>query len=361
MIEKGKVGAVQLCMIMYPTILATAILSLPATTAEKAGRDMWITPVWGLLAGAASLLIAIQLNKMYPKETIIEYCNHILGRLAGKLVGLLYLFFYVHISSIILKEYGNFVIGNFFFKTPMLVIVASFALLCIYTARGGVEVVARTASLTTPIAFIVLAAVLVLVTPDITPTNMLPMFEHGIMPSIRGSISIQGWFSEFFILSFLLPYMHKREEGMKAGAFTLMAVMLTLVMVNLVSLMLMGEETKNYIYPLIGVARTISVAGFFQHLESLIMVLWVAGTFVKLSMFLYACTLGTSQWIGLPNYRIMALPIGFIVVIVSQWGQPRMQELKHFFDTAVPYYLLAMQVALPFLLLLVGLMRRSLK
>ncbi|CAH1209028.1 Spore germination protein YndE [Paenibacillus plantiphilus] len=361
MIEKGKVGAVQLCMIMYPTIIATAILSLPAMAAEKAGRDMWLTPVWAMLAGAAGLLIAIQLNKMYPKETIIEYCDRILGRVFGKLVGFLYLFFYIHISSIILKEYGNFIIGNFYFKTPMLVIVSSFALLCIFTARGGVEVVARTASLVTPIAFIVLVAVLVLIIPDLQPTNMLPIFEHGILPSMKGSFTVQAWYSEFFILSFLLPYMHKREEGMKAGAFTLVAVMLTLVFVNLVSLMLMGVDTKYYNYPLIGVARTISVAGFFQHLESLIMVLWVAGTFVKLSMFLYACTIGTSQWIGLSQYRIMALPVGFLVVLLSVWGQPRLQELDHLFETVIPYYLLMMQIAVPLLLLLIGLMRRPSK
>ncbi|MBW7477111.1 spore germination protein [Paenibacillus oenotherae] len=361
MMEQGKIGGVQLCMVMYPTIIATAILSLPSMAAEYAGRDMWITPIWAFIAGAASLLIAIQLNKMYPKATVIEYCESILGKVMGKALGFLYLFFYIHVSSLILKEYGNFIIGNFFIKTPMIVIVASFALLCAYTARGGIEVVARTASLVTPFAFILLMSVLILVTPELTPTNMLPMFEHGLMPSIRGSLSIHSWYSEFFIIAFLLPYMHNRDEGMKAGFFTLLAVMITLILVNLGALLLMGEETAHYIYPLIGVARTISVAGFFQHLESLIMVLWVAGTFVKLSMFLYACTLGASQWCGLPRYRIMALPVGLLVVILSQWGQPRLQELDHFFNTAVPYYLLTMQVVVPFLLLLAALMRRAAK
>ncbi|UVI28753.1 GerAB/ArcD/ProY family transporter [Paenibacillus spongiae] len=360
MLEKGRISPLQMGMIMYSTVTATAILSLPAITAMHAGRDMWLSPIWGLLSGGISIFLAIMLGKRYPQETVIEYSNHILGRILGKLVGLIYLLFYIHLSSLILKEYGYFLVNNFYMRTPIIVIIGSFALLCAFNARGGIEVIARTATLLTPIAYLLLFATIVLITPKIQPQQMLPMFEHGAGPSLRGSISVQAWYSEFFLLSFLLPYMHDKHLKVKSSMVALLAVMVTLVLVNMASLMFMGsEESGRNVYPLLGITRSISVAGFFQHLESLVMFFWVAGTFIKFSMFSYVSIIGTSQWLGLPRYQPLVMPVVFLIVVISQWGDPRLQELIRFMDVSLPSYLLVLQIAVPAALLLISLARRK--
>ncbi len=51
MIEKGKISAAQMAMMMYPTIIATAILLVPAITARHANQDMWLSPLWASLIG----------------------------------------------------------------------------------------------------------------------------------------------------------------------------------------------------------------------------------------------------------------------------------------------------------------------
>lgn len=358
MIEKGKISALQLGIIMYPTILATAILLVPAITASTAERDLWLSPVWACVVGIAAVFIACKLNNLYPKMTIVEYSEKILGRIIGKGIGLAYLFFYVHLGSMVVREYGEFVVGTFLNNTPIYWIMGTMVLVCAFNVYGGVEVMGRSAQMFVPIVIFLFICIVALLIPTLNPSNMLPMFEHGIGPSLLGSLVPQGWFSEFILVSFLLPYVKDRKKGMKWGMISVIAVMLTMVITNFASLFLFGELTSNLVYPVMKAARYISYADFFEHLESLVMAIWVGGTFVKISMFYYAVVTGAGTWLKLSDYRPLTLPIGFLMVLFSTWLAPSLQDLVHFFDTISPFYFMTFQILIPVLLLLIALVKK---
>ncbi|MBD0379505.1 GerAB/ArcD/ProY family transporter [Paenibacillus sedimenti] len=354
MIEKGKISAIQMGYIMYPTILATAILLVPAITAKTAGRDLWLSPIWASFIGLFTVYIACKLNKRFPEKTIIEYSEHILGRIIGKVLGLIYLLFFLHITGIIVREYGEFIVGTFLRNTPISVVMGSMVLVCALNVRGGVEVIGRTAQMFVPIVMFLFICLVALLIPDLKPTNMLPIMEHGLSPSLKGSLVPQGWFSEFILISFLLPYLTDRKKGMKWGMISVVGVMLTVVITNLATYLIFGELTATLVYPVMVAARFISFADFFEHLEAFVMAIWVGGTFVKISMFYYAIVSGTAQWLKLSDYRPVTLPIGFLLVLVSIWLAPSLQELVHFLGTASPFYFLTVQTLIPTLLLLIA-------
>jgi spore germination protein KB len=209
----------------------------------------------------------------------------------------------------------------------------------------------RTAQMFVPIVIFLFVWIVALLVPELEPSNMLPMFERGLGPSLRGSLVPQGWFSEFFLIAFLLPYVSNREKGMKWGMISVAAVMLTMVITNFASLFLFGELTSTLVYPVMVAARFISLADFFEHLEAFVMAIWVGGTFVKISMFYYSIVIGTAQWLKLSDYRPLTLPVGFLLVLVSGWLAPGLQELVHFISTVSPFYFQTMQIAIPLLLL----------
>jgi spore germination protein KB len=84
MIEKGKISAFQLGILMYPVVVATGDLWAPATSAKYAGRDLWIVPLLSSLAGVLVIFIAYQLHKLYPNKSLIQYSEQILGKFMGK-------------------------------------------------------------------------------------------------------------------------------------------------------------------------------------------------------------------------------------------------------------------------------------
>jgi spore germination protein KB len=358
MIEKGKISAAQMAMMMYPTIIATAILLVPAITARHANQDMWLSPLWASLVGFLTVHIAVRLHQLYPQKTLIEYSGDILGRFLGRAVGLIFLFFYLHASGLILREYGEFVVGNFLFHTPLIVVMGSMILVCSFTVRGGVEVIGRLAELSVPVVVIMILIIIILLIPDMEAKNMFPIMEKGIMPSLMGAIVPQGWFSEFLLIAFLLPYVADQNKGKKWGMISVTVVMLTLSFINIASLFVLGGITGHFVYPVASAVRYISIADFLEHLEAVITALWVVGVFLKISVFYYALVLGTAQWLNLSDYRPIVFPMGFFILLFAVWSAPNLMELTRFLGSSFPFYILSVQVGIPLLFLFIAKWRK---
>jgi spore germination protein KB len=358
MIEKGKISAAQLGIMMYPTIIATAILLVPAITARHAKQDMWISPLWASLIGFLTVHIAVRLHQLYPEKNIIEYSEDILGKFLGKAVGLILLFFYLHSNGLILREYGEFVVGNFLLHTPLVFVMGSMILACSFAVRGGVEVIGRLAEMAVPVVIIMILIILILLIPDMEAENMFPIMEKGMMPSLMGSIVPQSWFSEFLLIAFLLPYVADRNKTKKWGMISVAAVMLTLSFINIAVLFVLGGITAHFVYPVASAVRYISIADFLEHLEAIVAALWVAGVFLKVSVFYYALVLGTAQWLNLSDYRPIIFPMGFLLLLFAVWSAPNLMELAHFLGSSFPFYMLSIQVGIPLLLLFIAKWRK---
>jgi spore germination protein KB len=354
MIDKGKISAFQMTFMMFAAIISTALLLVPAITASTAKRDLWISPMWASIVGFITVYIAYKLNQYYPKKTIIEFSEDILGRTLGKIVGFVFILFFLHNTGIVIREFGEFIVGTFLSSTPISVIMGAMVLVCAFNVRGGVEVMGRSAQIFVPIVTLLYLAVIILLIPNFKINNMLPIMEHGLKPSIMGSLVPQAWFSEFILISFLLPCLSDREKGLKWGMISVLVVTLFMVISNLSTFFVFGDLTSSFVYPVMVAFRYISLADFFEHLESLAMMIWVGGTFVKISVFYYVIVTGTAQWLKLSNYRPLTLPIGFLLVLMSMWLAPSLQQLIHFITTISPFYFVSVETMLPMLLLLIA-------
>jgi spore germination protein KB len=357
--EKGRISAFQMATILYPTIIATAILLVPGITGIYAKNDMWLSPIWASITGILVIVLAVKLEQRFPRQTIIQYSEKITGKFMGKIIGIFFILYYIHGTGIMLLEYGNFVVGNFLPQTPILVVIGSLALVCGLAVRGGIEVMARTAQVLVPFVIILFTLIMVLLIPELDSGNLFPILEHGIIPSLKGAIVPSTWYLQLFIIAFILPALRKGERKVKAGILTVIFVTITLVITNLVSLFLFGGITSSFTYPVMEAARYISVADFIQHLESVIMAIWVAGTFIKITMFSYAIVMGTAQILNLSDHRPIVLPISLFLTIFSLWTGNSLQELEEILKTSFPFYDFLMVMVLPVVLLIIAMLRKQ--
>ncbi|MFD0824266.1 GerAB/ArcD/ProY family transporter [Neobacillus sp. M.A.Huq-85] len=358
MLEKGRISYLQMTLIMYATVVATAILYIPYITAQHAKRDLWLSPIWGSLSGFVIVLIIVKLYRLYPKKTLIEYSELILGRTFGKIISFVYLFFLLHDTAIAFREYGEFIESAFLHKTPMVFVTASIALSCAIAVNGGIETVGRCATIFLPIVLALYLLIYVFLIPDLNFKNLFPIMQDGWMPSIKGSLAPHAWLSQFSLLSFLLPFLTNQKKAMKWGMFSVLACVLTMVFINLGNLFLFGEIITDIQFPVFEAARFISIGSFFEHIESIVIAVWVLGGFVQLSSFFYMLVLGTAQWLTLPSYKQMVLPIGVLIILFSVWSIPSFDKMIQGMSTTVPFYFLTVQLFIPIVLLIVAFIRK---
>jgi len=148
---------------------------------------------------------------------------------------------------------------------------------------------------------------------------------------------------------------------LKHSLTNVFAIMITLVMVNLTVLFVLGISTASKVYPLMNVGRYISYADFFENLESVIMAVWIVGAFMKISVFYYAVVLGTAQWLNLSNYKPIIWPIGILLIEFGFWSIPSSMKFFMFEKIVFPPYAIFVQTFLPFLLLLIALVKNRKK
>ena len=356
--EKGKISSLQMAIMMYPAIVATAILGVPSITAKYAKADLWLSPILASFIGFVTVYITYKLHKLYPKQTVIQFSEHIIGRFAGKALGFLLLFFYIQVTGEIIRSYTEFIVNSFLVNTPISVIMASMAFLCALTVHGGLETMGRVAQMFIPVFIVPFLISIILLSPDMEFKNIFPILGDGMMPPIKGAIVPGGWFTEFFLISFLLPFLADQKKGMKYGMISVFAVMMTLVAVNLIVLFVLGPATSSKEYPLMNVARYVSIAEFFEHLESAVMAVWVVGAFVKISVFYYATTLGTAQWLNLSDYRPIVWPLGILMLEFGVWSFPNAMETENFDVKTFPLYGLLIQTITPLFLLMIAIARK---
>ncbi|MBP3039691.1 endospore germination permease [Bacillaceae bacterium Marseille-Q3522] len=356
--ELKKTSSFQMTFLVFMPIISTAVLTIPSVTFKHAGRDLWISPILASVSGMFTAFIVYRLHKLFPNETIIQYSRHIVGGVLGKVIGFIYLFYFLYVSGLIEREYADFVIISFLPNTPLSVVIGSIVLVSAFAVRSGLEVLGRISQLFFPIYMLPFFLLLLLI-PDFDVENMLPILEKGIGPPIRGAIQPALWFNQVFLISMLLPFLTDREKGRKWSLVAVFVGMLTMLYLNFVNLFLFGESISTYTYPVFYAFRYISVATFFERFESVVIVIWVMGVFLKLSVFYYVLSFGTAQILQLTDHRPFVYPLGLLMILFGLWASPGLPELVKTIERIIPFAETFVFVFIPFMLLLLAKARKK--
>ncbi|WP_080836491.1 GerAB/ArcD/ProY family transporter [Cohnella massiliensis] len=318
--EKGRISAAQFGILFYSILAYDGLLLIPKITGKEAGRDLWLSPVWAHLVGLIYVIAMLRMARMFPKETVVQYGKRLLGTVGGKAAGAAVIFYCVYLTSVILRIYGDFISAVFLDRTPPLVPAGGIMLLAAYAVRGGVEALGRLAQLFLPVTVLVFGFLIVLTIPEWEVTNVLPIMGQGPLPSVKGALVPTSWFAGYIMLGLYYPLISNQRQAKTYTLLTWFSLMLTLVVSGLVSVFLFGKHAGTLNYPFIEVVRYIAIGEFFQHVDALLLAVWLPGTFLQLATYQYAAVLGTAQWLGIEDYKAIAFPIGFFTLVLSVWG-----------------------------------------
>ncbi|MHB1418176.1 MAG: GerAB/ArcD/ProY family transporter [Bacillota bacterium] len=361
MLEKGKISGYQLLILLITMVLSSAILFIPKFTAKEALSDGWIALLLTATTfGIMVVLVTVKLGLRFPSSTIIEYLPKIMGIPLGKLIGLGYIFFFIFTGAVVIREFADFITTAFMPETPSTVFIAILILVAAFAVGNGVEVIARMNEFIFPLTMISIMAIILLSIPSVDLGNLYHPFENGIKPILRASMASSGFRGEVVLLLMLLPLLNRKQEGMKTGILAVVIIGFILALVNITAIAVFGPYlTATFLFPTQELARYIDVGNFLERGEALMLLAWVTGVLVKVSVFYYVSVLGLAQWSGLKDYKSVVLPVG---VIMGTWAIICFQgikELEDFILKSLPPFAFTFEIFIPVILLMIALIRRK--
>lgn len=346
-------------MLLMSAVLPTAILTVPMVTVKFAKQDAWLSLLAATLVAVGIALLTVNLSLRFPEKTLFVYPEEIVGKVAGKIVSGLYVLYYLHLGSAVVREFVFFLAAAIMPKTPIIIFSIILIIVASYAVRNGLEVLSRFNQLFIPVTGLLVIAFL-LSTKDMKPTRLLPVFDTGLTQVLKGSIFPAMWMGEIVTIAVIIPYLNKPKQAYHVAVIATLLNSFFLTASFLEVLLIFGPHlTGDWLYPTFNVMRVISYTHILERFESIVLVLWLLGGFVKIGVYYYAAVLGSAQWLGLRDYKPLVAPVGVILVaLASLLYGGNIVDLEHFFAYAwIPFDLAVFEAGIPLALLCVALVR----
>ena len=351
----------QLLFIFLIFEASSAILYTPARVAALAGPDSWFAVSLGdVFYGLLVLLVAVALGKRFPAQVFTEYLPEILGKIPGKLLAAAYALIIIHFGSLLLNEGSTFIQLTLLSLTPPVVLDTVLAVVAIYGAYLGIEVIARENGMVFPVWALMVVLLLSLAAIDLNFSNLKPVFENGLLPVLRASSFHGGWRGEVFFMLMLYPYLNQKHEALKTGLLYLGSVMILAGTVHAVIVGVFGDlVTAHMIFPFERLVRYISLGNFLERLEIVVIIFLIAAYIIKLAVVYHSAGIAVASTLGLKNYRITLIPIALMAIILSRVLYGTYLKLSNYLFHDWPIEALIVELAIPALILLIAVIRKK--
>lgn len=295
---RDRITTIQASLMIMNYLIAVGSITLPRTVAEKAGTvDAWISVILGGFLALFGGYIVGKLSLRFHDQTFFEFNQMIVGKLPGILLSLMMIFYYIGYAGFEARMMSEVIRMFVLDETPIEVVILVFMAVSTYLVVGGINPIARICELFFPSVCFILLVTLLLSIRNFDVDNLRPILAKGIMPVLEGIQSTILPFLGFEIMLILTPFMKQPNQVIKA---TLIGVAVVIPIYTLIVVMTIGNmtlgEVKTLTWPLMSLAMSFELpGGFFERLESLLVLIFVMYMFSTFFIAQYIASLGLEQ------------------------------------------------------------------
>lgn len=352
--EEEKLSSVQIFFLALNFFLASAFILIPSAVAVAAGRDGWAAILIAAGAGILLSMLYAALCIRFSGRTIIQFAQDITGEIPGKIMGLLFAWFALHLGALVLRNFGDFMVISLMPCTPLIVFNSVIMLIAAMAVYRGLEVLCRFNLMLMPVILVSMAVIIIfsLTIRNFDAANLLPLFENGFSRVLKTSlIPLTFPFGESVLFLMIFPCMSAPRDAKKTVVGAILAAALIMAVITAETVAVFGSNAKNFMYSTHSMIRCIELAQIFERTDAITIVIWILSGLIKISVCLYAFVKGCAQLFALKDYRPIVIPSGIIMTALSIIVYENVIEQTEFASKIWPFYSLVFELLLPLMLI----------
>ncbi|SCW33564.1 spore germination protein KB [Paenibacillus tianmuensis] len=331
---------------------------------QLAKQDAWFSLILAVGLGVGIAWLCGKLGTWYPGLSVIEYSPRIIGKWGGRFIGYAYLCNWLLISGIILHASMSFLTTTILHRTPLWVGVSVLLIACLYAVYKGIPTIARLGELVCPFIIIGTSVPLFLSLNHVKMDLLLPVLtDNSVLSLIQGSMPLAEFLGDCIAILVLSKFVTDPERIVKhvvlgvglSGFVTFVAGFLILIVFG-------SNVGMSYSYPYYGFIRYISIAGFIENIDAVVIAIWISSMFIKISLYLFLASYSAAQLFHITNWRKVIAFIALPVLVIAILPRNSVQVGVTFPQkVAAPFLLPVFSIAIPLMLFLTALVKRRKK
>lgn len=323
-------------------------------TAGEAGPDLWLAIIIAILFSLVIIRIYSRILSQFPRRNLFQILEDVFGRVIGKIISLLYIWYFFHLTSLVLTNFGEYVNVLQLEDTPKVIIEIAFMLLAIWIVKSGVEVLGRWAALFVIFILFTQAIATSLTIPVMNMNNLRPFLNNGIRPVLKGAFSTFSFpLAETIAFMALFDSLKNNKSSYKVYNIGIIIGGLSIFATSVVDMLVLGKQDFNNLYFLsYATLSRIKFPGSIERIEVGVATSIIVAGFIKISVFLLASCKGISNLFNTDDYRFIVTIIGIFSIILSFIVYDSTMAMVEWGINVYNYYAFVFQVILPIILLI---------
>lgn len=333
-----------ICTLTLFIMGTTLIVGIGGTAKNNA----WIAGFIGMLMAAPMLLIYSRIQFLFPEKDLFEILNLIFGKVIGKAVSIIYIWYSFHLGALVLRNFGEFLNTVTLPETPMLVPMLFMIFVSILIVRAGVEVIGRFSTFSLPVLFIVIIIVLILGTSVLHWNHIKPILGDGLAPVLKGGFSAFSFpFAESVLFLGVSYSLKKRESTYMVYFSGILIAGVVIILLTVRNILILGPLASSLYFPSHVAVSMITIGQFIQRIEVTVAFVFVVGSFIKGSVCLFVCCKGIASLFNLKDYRSVVIQVGLLMLYLSYIIYDNTMLMRYWAFKVYPYYVFPFQVIIP--------------
>lgn len=348
--RKEQISESQAYTLIISFIIGT---SLALVSYSKAQQNTWISVVMALILATPMVIIYGTIINDSSGKDIFQILEFIFGKVIGKIISLLYTFYFFHLGAICIRNMTEFIQVSSLPETPQYFTALFIGLTAIYILKAGLEVIARINKFIFPVLMLIIGITLVMVIPKAQITNLLPILENGWKPVLSSGFSTFSFpLGETVVFLAILNTVNKEHKSNKIYIKGLYLGGLILFLVVIRNILVLGFPLLAIsTFPSYDAVSLIDIGNFIRGIEIVIAIVITIAGFIKVSICLLASCIGVARVFNLGDYKWVSAPLGLLMMSLSFILYDSTMHMIEWIDI-YKYYAFPFQVILPIIILI---------
>lgn len=316
----------------------------------KAEQDAWISVLIALVIAIPVVLVYARIMKLYPEKDLYDIFEELFGKIAGKIFILLITWYAMHLGSMVLRNFSEFIQVVSMPQTPQLVLMIVMLSAAMYLAKSGVRVMGKWAIIIITIVGLVVIFTVLLSLNTFDYTNLLPVMSHDSRTIVCCSFNVFAFPLAEIVLFLTLGRSIKKEDSpYKLFLYAVLFGALILITIVLRNILALGPATMaNEYFPSYTAARILKIADFLQRIEGLISVNFIFAGLTKIAVCLLAASKGIAKVFNIQNHKAVMVPVTLLLLALSTIVFENTMDMFNFTDIYT-IYAIPFEVIIPLL------------
>ncbi|MGB4538284.1 MAG: endospore germination permease [Bacilli bacterium] len=335
--------------------------------AQKLKQDIWISIIASALLSVIILACYFLLYKTSNKGEFAAIIKENVGRPIAFVLFVLYGFYFAFLTFLGLRDIAEVITIFMIHDFPVYVAGIAILAVVIYGLYHGIEAFARTTSILffVHLVIFVFFSVLILISNRSHFEYFLPIAENGLIPFIKPTLqsAYAAPFGKLFVLLIIYQFVLEKEKSYRYGYYAILYTGLLLLLISVYNIIILGPEAMILdIRPSLRISKRIDIVFFIQRLDILVINSLIMMSFVKVWVLLFGARYLLADAFKIKNGNKIPFVLSILIVIALMFFAKNYITFLDFRQTIIiPYVNLTFEIIIPFLLIIIAIIRKIIR